>query len=146
MNTQQAKKGFTIIEVVLVLAIAGLIFLMIFIAWPALQRSQRDTARKNDANVIASAVGNYRSNNRGSNPDITGLKTYLDGLSQYEVGDVGTIVPREGNFKNIYVGFGKKCDPANAGVPVAGSSRSAAVVLRLEGSNATDGTPFCQDA
>ncbi|MBQ3261101.1 type II secretion system protein, partial [Candidatus Saccharibacteria bacterium] len=28
------KKGFTIIEVVLVLAIAGLIFLMVFIALP----------------------------------------------------------------------------------------------------------------
>ena len=36
------KKGFTIIEVVLVLAIAGLIFLMVFIALPALQRSQRN--------------------------------------------------------------------------------------------------------
>ena len=33
---KQTKKGFTIIEVVLVLAIAGLIFLMVFIALPAL--------------------------------------------------------------------------------------------------------------
>ena len=40
------KGGFTIIEVVLVLAIAGLIFLMVFIALPALQRSQRDTERR----------------------------------------------------------------------------------------------------
>ncbi|MBP9552373.1 type II secretion system protein [Candidatus Saccharibacteria bacterium] len=32
----QTKKAFTIIEVVLVLAIAGLIFLMVFIALPAL--------------------------------------------------------------------------------------------------------------
>lgn len=41
-----SKKGFTIIEVVLVLAVAGLIFLMVFIALPALQRSQRDSQRK----------------------------------------------------------------------------------------------------
>lgn len=41
-------KGFTIIEVVLVLAIAGLIFLMVFIALPALQRSQRNTRRRED--------------------------------------------------------------------------------------------------
>jgi prepilin-type N-terminal cleavage/methylation domain-containing protein len=40
------KQGFTIIEVVLVLAIAGLIFLAIFITLPALQRAQRDQARK----------------------------------------------------------------------------------------------------
>ncbi len=47
MSRQQLKeKGFTIIEVVLVLAIAALIFLMVFIALPALQRNQRDTARK----------------------------------------------------------------------------------------------------
>ena len=32
-------KGFTIIEVALVLAIAGLIFLVVFLALPALQRS-----------------------------------------------------------------------------------------------------------
>ena len=65
MNTTQTnKQGFTIIEVVLVLAIAALIFLMVFIALPALQRNQRDTARKNDAAAVAAAVNNYRSNNR----------------------------------------------------------------------------------
>ena len=43
LNYSENKKGFTIIEVVLVLAIAGLIFLMVFLALPALQRSQRDS-------------------------------------------------------------------------------------------------------
>ena len=46
------RGGFTIIEVVLVLAIAGLIFLMVFIAFPALQRSQRDTQRRNDLSKV----------------------------------------------------------------------------------------------
>ena len=62
------KKGFTIIEVVLVLAIAGLIFLMVFIALPALQRNQRDTQRKNDLSRALTAVQNYQSNNKGSMP------------------------------------------------------------------------------
>ena len=44
----KTKKGFTIIEVVLVLAIAGLIFLMVFVALPQLQSSQRDTQRRQD--------------------------------------------------------------------------------------------------
>ena len=48
MKKHKLYEGFTIIEVVLVLAIAGLIFLMVFLALPALQRSQRDTQRKND--------------------------------------------------------------------------------------------------
>ncbi|MGV9002043.1 MAG: type II secretion system protein [Candidatus Saccharimonadaceae bacterium] len=68
MNAKQSTKGFTIIEVVLVLAIAGLIFLMVFVALPALQAGQRDTARKNDASTILSAVNTYASGNRGAFP------------------------------------------------------------------------------
>ena len=49
--------AFTIIEVVLVLAIAGLIFLMVFIALPALQRNQRDTQRKNDMSRLSDTEG-----------------------------------------------------------------------------------------
>lgn len=67
----EGQKGFTIIEVVLVLAIAGLIFLMVFIALPALQSSQRDTARKNDVSAVATAITSYGSNNRGAFPAST---------------------------------------------------------------------------
>lgn len=62
------KRGFTIIEVVLVLAIAGLIFMMVFIALPALQRSQRDTQRSNDVARVQTALNNYQANNRGAIP------------------------------------------------------------------------------
>ena len=62
------KKGFTIIEVVLVLAIAGLIFMMVFIALPALQRSQRDTQRSNDIARVQTALNQYQANNRGAIP------------------------------------------------------------------------------
>ena len=68
MNQKVTKNGFTIIEVVLVLAIAGLIFLMVFIALPALQRSQRDTQRKDDVGKFLSQINSYQSNNRGSVP------------------------------------------------------------------------------
>lgn len=60
--------GFTIIEVVLVLAIAGLIFMMVFIALPALQRSQRDTQRRDDIGRITQAMMNYGTNNNGRLP------------------------------------------------------------------------------
>ena len=62
------KKGFTIIEVVLVLGIAGLIFLMVFIALPALQRNRRDTQRTSDISRLAAALTNYQSNNSGAIP------------------------------------------------------------------------------
>ena len=57
----KSKKGFTIIEVVLVLAIAGLIFLMVFVALPALQRSQRDTQRRDDMARFMSQLSQYVS-------------------------------------------------------------------------------------
>lgn len=66
LNTN-SKKGFTIIEVVLVLAIAGLIFLMVFVALPALQRSQRDTARRNDLARVDTSLVQYQTNNQGTN-------------------------------------------------------------------------------
>ena len=63
-NRERNKyKGFTIIEVVLVLAIAGLIFLMIFVALPALQRSVRNNQRKKDAQRVYAAIMEYYGNN-----------------------------------------------------------------------------------
>lgn len=62
------RGGFTIIEVVLVLAIAGLIFLMVFIALPALQRLQRDTQRRDDMGKVSEAITQYQTNNQGKLP------------------------------------------------------------------------------
>jgi len=75
------KKGFTIIEVVLVLAIAGLIFLMVFVALPALQRSQRDTQRRNDYSMLSTAITNYMTNNNGILPKVNATldaSTYIN--------------------------------------------------------------------
>ena len=68
MKKHKLNYGFTIIEVVLVLAIAGLIFLMVFLGLPALQRNQRNTARKQDYSKIASAIQTYKANNKGEFP------------------------------------------------------------------------------
>lgn len=67
-SNTNSKKGFTIIEVVLVLAIAGLIFLMVFIALPSMQRGQRDTQRRNDMSRFISQLSSYQANNSGRLP------------------------------------------------------------------------------
>lgn len=59
------QEGFTIIEVLIVLAIAGLIIAIVLIAVPNLQRSSRNTSIKNDANVAAGAVNEFVANNDG---------------------------------------------------------------------------------
>ena len=68
MKKKDRRFGFTIIEVVLVLGIAGLIFMMVFIALPALQRQTRDTQRREDMSDLISAIKKYQTNNRGALP------------------------------------------------------------------------------
>lgn len=138
MNTSlQKKQGFTIIEVVLVLAIAALIFLMIFVALPALQRGQRDTARKEDVGTIAAAVNSFRSNNNNRLPTESGdLNNYIDTLSQIDDTDnnievtdaVGEGEGGELDTATVYVEA--TCDGDHA--VDGGTSRQAAVVTKLE--------------
>ena len=80
------RTGFTLIEVVLVLAIAGLIFLMVFIALPALQRSQRNTRRKSDLARISTAVTDYTTNNKKT------PFSYMEGMTFVAIDD--NFVPR----------------------------------------------------
>ena len=63
-------EGFTIIEAILVLAVAGLIFAMVFMALPALWASQRDTARREDVLSFIRNLKSFQTNNsRGALPD-----------------------------------------------------------------------------
>lgn len=104
MTKQQAKKGFTIIEVVLVLAIAGLIFLMVFLALPALQRSQRDTQRRDDMARFAAQIQQYQANNRGKVPNNTadGSKTTTVSVAKKAVDSYGGTIP----YPNTAAGTG----------------------------------------
>lgn len=67
------SKGFTIIEVLIVLAIAGLILLIVFLAVPALQRSARNTQRKNDVSAVLGGMSEYADNNNGTLPTSASL-------------------------------------------------------------------------
>lgn len=72
---QSDNKGFTIIEVMIVLAIAGLILLIVFLAVPALQRNARNTQRKNDAANLSGVTSTFISNNNGTLPVAIGNGT-----------------------------------------------------------------------
>ena len=76
-KTLKTKQGFTIIEVVLVLAIAGLIFLMVFVAFPALQKNQRDTQRRQDYADLSAAIITFATNSNGNFPTTDSAKTTL---------------------------------------------------------------------
>lgn len=86
------NKGFTIIEVLIVLAIAGLILLIVFLAVPALQRNSRNNARTNDAARIGAAVNDWVANNQGktftagtSNANLIAVNTAAGTLAQFSL-------------------------------------------------------------
>lgn len=60
--------GFTLIEVVLVLAIGGLIFLLSFLAFSQVSANRRDAQRRQDARRIIAELKNYYAD-KGSYPD-----------------------------------------------------------------------------
>ena len=61
-------RGFTLIEVVIVLAIAGLIFVIVFLAVSAAQASRRDNERRQGAGRLISGAESYAGNNNGNLP------------------------------------------------------------------------------
>lgn len=69
LTQKKRSDGFTIIEILIVLVIAGLILLIVLLAVSALQRTSRNTQRKNDASLIAAAINTYKQNFAGAIPN-----------------------------------------------------------------------------
>jgi prepilin-type N-terminal cleavage/methylation domain-containing protein len=146
-NLKQRKaEGFTIIEVMIVLAIAGLIMLIVFLAVPALQRNSRNTSIKNDAAAVSAAIGEFQSNNSGAMPTsvtasagtVTASSTVSGSVSatgKVQGATTVTVVTTApaatgGTAGAISVQFGKTCDGGS-------STRAAAVFYYVENSGTT---------
>lgn len=136
------QEGFTIIEVLIVLAIAGLIILIVFLAVPALQRNSRNTQYKNDASSLISAATEFVNNNGGTLP-VSGnesavqanAKTQAITNLQIQTGDAD-ITP---TFDTATIATGVKCG-TGAGVvgavtPAPSSTRSMIIVYAVENSS-----------
>jgi prepilin-type N-terminal cleavage/methylation domain-containing protein len=168
MNKIKKEKGFTIIEVVLVLAIAGLIFLMVFIALPSLQKSQRDAQRKSDLSRIQTQITAYANNNRGAvpsslittsgTPSRSFVQKYLSGASASVSGTdfadpatgSGYTFLAAGNAPAVFaagssaqIGYqaGRVCGTDGTFTATGASARSYALLIALE----SQSTPFCLD-
>jgi prepilin-type N-terminal cleavage/methylation domain-containing protein len=146
------QKGFTIIEVLIVLAIAGLILLIVFLAVPALQRNSRNTQRKTDVGRIGGAATTVVSNNQGK-IDTTGFTTANvqnevgDTMSYYQQANVSaSVLAASGSLTNattidtVVVVGNAKCSGANA----AYSNRQVAVLYSSESGGGT-ATHLCID-
>jgi prepilin-type N-terminal cleavage/methylation domain-containing protein len=153
---KESNKGFTIIEVMIVLAIAALILLIVLLAVPALQRNSRNTAIKNDASAVVGGVSEFESNNDGASPksgagnsscstgsvSLSAGATTAPSLPKVQ-GSTGVTCTQTGavtvssvNPGNLVIVFGAKCPDTVAGnatnVTTVVSARSTAVVYIIE--------------
>lgn len=154
------QSGFTIIEVVLVLAIAGLIFLVVFLALPQLQRSRRDTARRDQVGRIVASLTQNASNSGGDFPadnaafisfvennnyfgacTVTGNPTECESFSDPSAGQI-TVAVADANppaVGEVKYSIGAICNGGVLDLTPTGS-RQVAVTMGLE-----QGGSYCQD-
>jgi len=157
-NKIKQQRGFTIIEVMIVLAIAGLIMVVVLVAVPQLQRNQRDSARQNVTARFSTELGNYSSNNNGAYPfALTGTSgTITDFTTRYITGKVELKNPKSGNdyapSQSAAVGTvpsedqllvypGGSCSGESVTGTISITSRQYAVRIALEGG----ATFYCVD-
>lgn len=146
------EKGFTIIEVLIVLAIAGLILLVVFLAVPALQRNARNTQRKEDVASLMGGISEFINNNNGNLPGqlietnantvtlgANGTNQVPVALGYYGSSDVDLDDWASGATNNtttdtVLLLSGAKCDPddGDIGEPIQGSSRAMAALYTGE--------------
>jgi prepilin-type N-terminal cleavage/methylation domain-containing protein len=154
---QDNKKGFTIIEVLIVLAIGGLILLVVFLAVPALQRNSRNTQRKSDVSALAGAINEFNANNGGAimtvgvvGPPPTGsfaakanAKFGFYDPAQIFAASTGTPPPTVSattttasltvlHADSAIIWIGYDCQNGAAAAPVAASKRSIAIQSAVE--------------
>lgn len=146
-NITKRESGFTIIEVLIVLAIAGLILLIVFLAVPALQRNSRNTQVKNGAANILGAVSEFQNNNNGQMPTtvniagdgtvtVSGGGTTASATARVQGGytaSVGTGMPPAGATGTYVVYLNRKCN----GNAFAGAATPRAVAIGYNVENTT---------
>lgn len=106
-----SEKGFTLVEIVIVLAIAGLIMVIVFVGVQGAQRARRDAVRKNDNARIAALLEQFRSNNNGNYPNAASFTTTTSGNFN------GDYLQRDISLDNeyTYTTTATTCNVSNAG-------------------------------
>jgi prepilin-type N-terminal cleavage/methylation domain-containing protein len=154
LQQRKDQEGFTIIEVLIVLAIAGLIMVVVFLAVPNLQKSQRNNSRKTDANNSLAALSDYVSNNGGQLPaaDCTGTAcAFLSATSNVKLGYFQTgnvsftaspvsgvfVAPAAPDTEHLDLLADATCGNGSASAPTQGTPRQIAAYFGIEGSVAT---------
>ena len=136
LKSVKREEGFTIIEVLIVLAIGALIILAVLLAVPALQQNQKNSQRKSEAARVATGVTNYvadggstaAANFSTANTDVKGRSlTDKDILKTVSFQAANTTLTATGTTVNVYIGTA--CSGTASGTAANGSY---AVVYALD--------------
>lgn len=126
------QSGFTLIEVVIVLAIAALIMVIVFLAVQGAQRSRRDTATKNDVNRVTALAESFASGNGGKYPTALNVTDFQNNWVRKDITNVAYVVQLStgtGPVGTIYISPGGTCD---SGAIKPGGNKGLAASTTLE--------------
>jgi prepilin-type N-terminal cleavage/methylation domain-containing protein len=151
-NLKKRSEGFTIIEVLIVLAIAGLIMVVVFLAVPALNRNSRNNQRKTEANNVLAAMSEYANNNNGTLP--TSGAPFTDALANAKLnfytgnvtmGTASATVTNNTTLSTLVVVTGVVCNGSNA-TSTNASARQLVALFTVETGGAATGQKVCQES
>jgi type II secretory pathway pseudopilin PulG len=152
MRLNKQQTGLTIVEILIVLAVIGLIMVVVFLSVGNLNRSHRNAQRSQDAQTLTDHVERYILDNRGNLPTANCVGTdstcivhsaqlrFYDEKSSfvryYESFSVGLKRTNPAHIGYIDVVRGHQCEAApNAdgrGTILSGNTRTFAVVYSIE--------------
>jgi prepilin-type N-terminal cleavage/methylation domain-containing protein len=157
-------EGFTIIEVMIVLAIAGVIIVIVLVVIPTVQRNSRNQQIRSDATNMIGYINEYITNNNGALPTAanfsytaaTGAVCFApapctEGAGAYvgkiraNLASVTAVAPptaasNAAATNTLVINLNRKCNAGN--VDAATTNRAVAVSYQTE----TGGTPTTQCA
>ena len=138
------QEGFTIIEIMIVLAIAAIILIIVLLAIPALQRNAKNTTTKSAAADVVGAVSDYEGQNNEAAPtgftyaspptlNFTGGTSDTAQISgstpitdEHSVATAGTFT---GAANNVYISIGFNCGTAAGTTVTQGSTNTSGVAV-----------------
>lgn len=151
MNSRQ--QGFSLIELIMILAIAGILSALVFVAISDAQHNQRDDVRRNAAERYLNAAKQYVADHNGAVPtSATDASAPTNILSTYLTASGATFQNPQGVNWTAGYGYGVPGTSSliflspqascSAGISVANggtNTRQIAVVVQLE----TSGQSYC---
>ena len=142
------KKGFTIIEVVIVLVIGAVIMLGVFLVVPGLQRSAQNQRRQDIARQFLSGIEQFKANNGGravAATDIGAITTQIGNIALTDPDGTVTTFTINADPTRVHTAVfqnNTRCVDTNFGPLGAAPGSSAVVIAIATPTTNASGTPF----